>query len=173
MILHLLFDDKFGEYAVRQFSKPEMCSEFILVTHSKAPDCSHKYEGVKVVFEDQEGFQSLLHHLGEYKAIIFHGLFYPWQERVLLAVPENVKVAWAFWGGEIYGRKDIADNYLSASSKRLRRKQILKRLIKCKKVSNRYEVPFELLRRIDYCLTDIPEDFSFVKRYLSAISFLP
>ena len=60
MILHLLFDDKFGEYALRQFSGEEMCSEFVIVTHSCAPDCSHKYEGVKIAFEDQDGFQDLL-----------------------------------------------------------------------------------------------------------------
>lgn len=168
MILHLLFDDKFGEYALRQFSGEEMCSEFVIVTHSCAPDCSHKYEGVKIAFEDQDGFQDLLLRLGEYKAIVLHGLFYPWQERVLRAAPKNVKVAWAFWGGDIYGRNDIADKYLSLSSKRLRRKHDLKRFIKSRKAFHRYEIPFDLLKRIDYCLTDIPEDFSFVKEYLES-----
>jgi len=166
MILHLLFDDKFGEYAVRQFSEPGMYSEFVVVTHSDAPDCSQKYGGLKVVFEDQESFLHLLRRLGEYKAIVLHGLFYPWQERVLREVPKDVKVAWVFWGGDIYGRKDIADHYLSSSSKRLRFKQNLKRYIKCRKAFDQYEVPFELLKRIDFCLTDIPEDFVFVKKYL-------
>ena len=166
MILHLLFDDKFGEYAVRQFSEPEMRSEFIIVTHSDAPDCSHKFKGVNVVFEDQSSFLCLLQRLGEYKAIILHGLFYPWQEKVLRAVPAHVKVAWVFWGGEIYGRKDIADHYLSDSSRRLKWYQSLKRLLRHRKPFNRFEISIELLKRIDYCLTDIPEDFSFVKNYL-------
>jgi hypothetical protein len=168
MILHLLFDDKFGEYAVRQFSGSEMCSEFIVVTHSAAPDCSRKYKGVKIVFEDQIDFLILLQRLGEYKAIVFHGLFYPWQERVLRSVPKTVKVAWVFWGGDIYGRADIAHNYLSFTSKVLKWKQNLKRIAKGKKVFSRYEIPFELLKRIDYCLTDIPEDFIFVKGYLQS-----
>lgn len=166
MILHLLFDDKFGEYAIRQFSEPEMCSDFIVVTHSNAPDCSNKYKGSEIVFEDNDSFLNLLQRLGEYKAIVLHGLFYPWQERVLRSVPRTVKVAWVFWGGDIYGRHDIAENYLSTSSKRLRLKQTLKRFIKRKKAFGRYEVPLNLLRRIDYCLTDIPEDFAFVKKYL-------
>ncbi len=166
MILHLLFDDKFGEYAVRQFSEPEMCSEFILVSHSKAPVCPHKYEGVKIVFEDQEGFQNLLLHLGEYKAIILHGLFYPWQERVLRAVPASVKVAWVFWGGEIFGRSDIGLKFLSRASKQLLSIQILKRFLKGKSISHNYEIPFDLLKRIEYCLTDVPEDFAFAKEYL-------
>lgn len=168
MILHLLFDDKFGEYAVRQFSGDNMLSEFVIVTHSGAPDCSHKFERVNVIFEDKEDFQSLLHRLGEYNAIVLHGLFYPWQESVLRAVPEHVKVAWVFWGGDIYGRRDIADNYLSTSSKRLRQKQNIKRFIKGIKAPTKFEMPYDLLRRVDYCLTDIPEDFVFVKRYLDS-----
>lgn len=168
MILHLLFDDKFGEYAIRQFSEPEMCSDFIVVTHSNAPNCYNKYKGIEIVFEDDDSFLNLLQRLGEYKAIVLHGLFYPWQERVLRSVPKNVKVAWVFWGGDIYGRHDMADNYLSSSSKRLRRKQNLKRFIKRKKALDRYEVPLNLLQRIDYCLTDIPEDFALVKKYLQS-----
>ena len=168
MILHLLFDDKFGEYAIRQFSGEEMHSEFIIVTHSSAPDCSHKFDGVRVVLEDKADFLVLLQQLGEYKAIVLHGLFYPWQEKVLRAVPDYVKVAWVFWGGDIYGRKDIANNYLSSSSKRLKRIQCIKRFIKRRKTLDRFEMPFELMRRIDYCLTDIPEDFAFVKEYLDS-----
>ena len=168
MILHLLFDDKFGEYAIRQFSGEEMRSEFVLVTQSSAPDCHHKYEGVRVVLEDRAEFFDLLQRLGEYKAIVLHGLFFPWQERVLRAVPNHVKVAWVFWGGDIYGRKDIADNYLSAFSKRLKRIQSIKRFIKRRKAFDSFEMPFELLRRIDYCLTDVPEDFAFVKEYLDS-----
>ena len=168
MILHLLFDDKFGEYAIRQFSEKMMYSEFIIVSHSNAPDCSHKFEGVQVVLEDREEFQNLLQHLGDYKAIVLHGLFYPWQESVLRTVPNHVKVAWVFWGGDIYGRKDIAANYLSPSSQWLQRKQNIKRFIKGKKAPSKYEIPYELLQRIDYCLTDIPEDFAFVKEYLNS-----
>ena len=31
MILHLLTDEKFTDYAIKQFSAPEMLSEFVLV----------------------------------------------------------------------------------------------------------------------------------------------
>lgn len=166
VILHLLFEDKFGEYAIRQFSGEEMCSEFVLITNSSASGCHHQFEGVKAITEDSEGFHHLLNRLGDYKAIILHGLFYPWQERVLMAVPANVKVAWVFWGGDIYGRADFKDKYLSKSSKRLLLAQNIKRLIKGRHIPRGYEIPFELLKRIDYCLTDIQEDFALVKEYL-------
>lgn len=165
MILHLLFDDKFGEYAVKQFSGEEMCSEFIIVTHSGAPDCSHKFERVGVIMEDKEEFQSLLLGLSKYKAIVFHGLFFPWQERVLQAVPDSVKVAWVFWGGDIYGRSDFSRGALSFYSKCLIGIQNVRRFMRNRKKSFRYEIPFSYLQRIDYCLTDIPQDFNCVLNY--------
>lgn len=166
MILHLLFPDKFGEYAIRQFSAPEMHSEFVIVSNSFSIDTANSGKGTRVVHEDKPEFDSLLNNLSDYKAIVFHGLFFPWQERILRAVPKKVKVAWVFWGGDIYNRDDIRDNYLSSSSRWLLQKQSIKRILKKRRVSERYEIPYELMRRIDYCLTDIPEDYSFVKDYL-------
>ncbi len=118
------------------------------------------------MLEDKEEFQILLNQLGNYKAIILHGLFFPWQERVLRAVPKQVKVAWVFWGGDIYGRTDICGQFLSPRSKKLLLMQNIKRIVKGKRPGHKYEIPLDLLKRIDYCLTDIPEDFSFVKPYL-------
>ena len=168
MILHLLFDDIFGEYAVKQFSGEEMCSEFVTVVHSSSPVYSHKVEGVRVVAEDKEEFQILLQSLDGYKAIVFHGLFFPWQERVLQSVPDQVKVAWVFWGGDIYGRRELAPAYLSSSSRLLIRLHKWSRVLSNKKIKPSYEIPFSLLQRIDYCLTDVHEDFVFVKQYLNS-----
>lgn len=166
MILHLLFDDKFGEYALRQFSGESMCSEFVIVAHSNTPDCSYKYQGVRIVLEDKDEFKILLQHLGDYKAIILHGLFYPWQESVLRAVPDAVKVAWVFWGGDIYGRKDFWNGSLSFSSKCMIVIRNLKRFIRNRRNAFPYEIPFSCLQRIDYCLTDIPQDYVCVLNYL-------
>ena len=165
MILHLLFDNQFGEYAVRQFSGENMCSEFVIIAQTSVPVRSRKFEGVRVVWEDKEEFQVLLRRLGDYKAIVLHGLFYPWQERVLRAAPASVKVAWVFWGGDIYGRRDFWDGSLSFSSKFVLRIRDLLRSIRNRKRTIPYEVPFMCLQRIDYCLTDIPQDFECVLNY--------
>ena len=167
MILHLLFPDKFGEYAIRQFSEPEMHSEFVIVSSSSSVDTVDSNKGARVVYEDKAEFDSLLNSLAAYKAIVIHGLFFPWQERILRSIPRNVKVAWVFWGGDIYNRSDIRNNYLSSSSKRLLQKQSIKRIIKNRRIKEQYEIPYELMRRIDFCLTDITEDYCFVKDYLN------
>lgn len=166
MILHLLSFDKFGEYVIKQFSAPEMSSEFVVITQEECESETYVGSYVRQIAEPSPDFDNLLLELGNYKAIVLHGLFYPWQETVLRKVPSNVKVAWAFWGGDIYGRRDLRDRFLSCTSKRITLIQSLKRRIKRKKGTNKYEIPSDLLKRIDYCLTDIPEDFAFVKKYL-------
>lgn len=165
MILHLLFNDKFGEYAIRQFSESRMCSEFVIVTQGEASD-NTRFSSVRTVVEETKDFDLLLDSLEEYRAIILHGLFYPWQEKILRRVPDSVRVAWVFWGGDIYGRSEFKNRYLASSSIRLKNLQYIKRWIKGRRSQPKYEIPFNLLKRIDYCLTDIPEDFRFVKDYL-------
>lgn len=168
MILHLLFEDKFGEYAIKQFSGEDMCSEFIVVSFGKGRSTSTYSGKVRIILNDSAEFNELLCCLGKYRAIVFHGLFHPWQERILRAVPSKVKVAWVFWGGDIYGRRDVVTRFLSMSSKLLvwfhRRSRVLLRI----KIKPAYEIPSSLLQRIDYCLTDVHEDYEFVKRYLKS-----
>lgn len=166
MILHLFHNDKFDEYAIKQFSGEEMCSEFVVVTHSETPNRSDLAECVKKVFWDKKDFKDLLCRLGDYNAIVLHGLFFPWQEIVLQAVPDNVKVAWVFWGGDLYGRKDIGNFYLSNSSKALLLTHNIKRILKGRQIPHNYEIPYNLLQKIDYCLTDISEDFAIAQKYL-------
>lgn len=166
MILHLLTDEKFTDYVLKQFSEPEMCSDFVLVSYNSHLVYATPQPNMRVIRPNSKDFQILLNHLNDYNAVVLHGLFFPWQGQVLRVVPATVKVAWVFWGGDIYGRKDIFADYLSSSSKTLLFIQQLKRRLKCKKTQPRYEVPFELLKRIDFCLTDVPEDFEFVKGYL-------
>lgn len=168
MILHLLFEDKFGEYAVKQFSDEEMCSEFIVVSFKENSPFALSSDNVKTIRDGSVEFKELLSGLGRYKAIVLHGLFHPWQEKVLRTVPPEVKVAWVFWGGEIYGRKELNSRYLSSSSRLLIGLQRLSKDFSREKVKPSYEIPFSLLQRIDFCLTDIHEDYVFVKQFLKS-----
>lgn len=166
MILHLLFVDKFGEYAIKQFSGFAMHSEFVIVTNKWETLPEQSYENIRQIKANSKEFDELLDRLKDYNAIIIHGLFHPWQAKVLKSVPSDVKVAWVFWGADLYGREDIKNNYLSLSSKHLIRMHKFKYFITQKRVKNNYEIPYELLNRIDYCLTDIHEDYTFAKEYI-------
>ena len=163
MILHLLFDDIFGEYAILQFSGREWFSEFVVINNSLK--FIHISENIRVIKPGSEEFEQLKSNIGKYDAVVFHGLFYPWQESLMRVIPDHVKVAWVFWGGEIYGRKDLTRQFLTPLSKAILDIHSLKKKIQNRNTSCGYEFPFDLFRRIDYCLTDVPEDYSFVRSY--------
>ena len=173
MILHLLIysegtERQFAAYVLKQFSAPEMCSHFVIMSSIKSIDDYKENHNVKVVNPcNQVEMELFVNTLPDYSAIIFHGLFEPWCETVLLRVPERVKVAWVFWGGEIYGRRDLADSYLGPWTKRVFRVRNLLKGIKKKSLCS-FELPKDLYQRVDYCLTDMEEEFKFAQDYLNA-----
>lgn len=166
MILHFITDDKFADYAIDQFSESIFHSVFVLITDSETVRFVSRLGSIEIIKPSSHRFFDLLQGLGRYNAIILHGLFWPWEEDVLKMVPTHVKVAWVFWGGDIYGRKDNYGKFLSNRSKCLLGIQRFKNRIRKVKQPSRYEIPFDLLKRIDYCLTDIPGDFAYAKQYL-------
>lgn len=165
MILHFLSDDKFADYTILQFSG-DCSSEFVLIQNSSSVKYIQQFDKVRCVAFPTVDFEALLSSLGKYKAIVFHGLFWPWQEVIIRHVPDNVKVAWSFWGGDIYGRSDLKKLFLAPKTKTLFKFQEIKRFLRNRKKGFPYELPKGLFNRIDYCLTDISEDMDFARNYL-------
>lgn len=168
MILHFLSDDKFSDYVINQFSGPEMCSEFVLVSESDTTKHFQNLDKTKRVNPCSDGEMNyLISMLNNYSAIVLHGLFFPWCETILRNVPDNVKVAWVFWGGEIYGRKDLKYSFLLPRTKAVSLAKDFKDWL-CGKKNNIYELPKELFHRVDYCLTDMQEEFEFARQYINS-----
>lgn len=165
MILHLIVESQFTDYVINQFSAPEMHSEVVIIHAENYIKHDFQKDKVRVVVPYSEDFNNLISSFGDYSALVIHGLFHPWCEFVLRHVPEKVKIAWVFWGGEVYSRKDLRASFLSSRSKRLLRLHQWMQRLKHKKPIPHFELPKELFQRIDYCLTDIHEDYEFVKSY--------
>lgn len=168
MILHILSDEKFTEYALAQFSEQGMDSCFVVLTYSSHLEYTTPNSAMRVIRPYSKEFQVLLESFKDYKAIVLHGLFWRWDTDVLNSVPDSVKVAWVLWGGDLYGRVELRENYLSPLSKHLRFIHRLGHMLKRGRRDDHYEVPYHLLKRIDYCMTDIPEDFAFAQKYLES-----
>lgn len=163
MILHLLTDEKFTDYAIKQFSAPEMKSEFVLVPSNNAMEMVKLADKCTIVRQNSPDFDVLINRLDQYTGIIFHGMFWGrWQTPILQKVPKNVKVAWAFWGGEIYSRAEQYDLFLAPITKALN--NIHKRYKHIKEDTST-EIPISLFKRIDYCLTDMQEEYEYAKQY--------
>ncbi len=162
MILHLLTDDKFADYAIKQFSAPEMQSEFVLVPSNNAMELVKQIDRCAIIKPFSPEFDALLNQLDQYTGIILHGLFWgQWQTPILERVPKNVKVAWMFWGGDIYSRHEFNNLFLAPITRFANWLHERKRNIK---VSTAWEIPLSLFNRIDYCLTDAHEEYMLGKK---------
>ena len=167
-ILHIVTDEKFTDYAIRQFSAPEMCSEFVLIPSNGMMSEVKLINQCVVVLQGSEEFQTLLASLKNYCAIVLHGMFWPsWQIPLLKAVPDGVKVAWVFWGGELYGQPDVAEGFLTPIDKRINTIHNLWKKFKNQHVGGTATVPKEYYKRVDYCLTALPIEYEFAKKYLN------
>ena len=163
MILHLLIDDKFSDYSVKQFASSEMKSDFVLVSPTRKMVHFHHIDIAMIINPyDEDEMSQLLANIINYKAVIFHGLFDRWQEILLKKIDNKIKVAWVFWGGEIYGQTDLKYTFLNKKTKAI---CWLHDTIKKAKIP--YIFPKKSLYRVDYCLTSEKEEFEFAKNYLN------
>lgn len=165
MILHLLFDSQFADYVIDIFSSKEMKSDFVLISNTKKMFHFKKIDDVRIInSDDKSELNQLSLDLSNYKSIIFHGLFYPWQEWLINKCPNSVNKAWVCWGAEIYSQKDVKLSFLKRIS------QTIYKLYLTTHYSNNNESAFPkyLLSKIDYCITNLYPEYEYVKSYIGS-----
>lgn len=168
MILHFLTDDKFADYAIKQFSSPEMQSEFVCLNTEGALDLVKMRDSARVFRPYSREFASFLDdNLGKYTAIVLHGMHWGrWQKEIIRRTPKDVKIAWVLWGGDVYGRHDIAGSFIAPKTKFLCWvRKLNHRLFEPNKRESDWELPYELFRRVDYCLTSQDEEYNYAANY--------
>ncbi len=163
MVLFLLTDDKFTDYAIKQFSAPEMESDIVLIPSNGLMNLVKQIDKCTIIRQQSPEFKDLLNRLDQYTGILFHGLFWgQWQTLVLQRVPKHVKVAWYIWGGEIYSRTDMEERFLAPQTKFIYRMHELR---KKSLIDTSWQISFDLFKRVDYCLTSMREESDFAKQY--------
>lgn len=160
MILHIISDDKFTDYVIEQFSDPRMKSEIVCIA-TEPLKYSKNGDKISVIPFESSEFEKLVSRLGDYSAIVLHGLFWPYDEVFLRNVPKETKVAWMFWGGEIYSRNELENTYLAPITR------FLYWLHSLKYKKTRWQLPIELYNKVNYCLTGIGEEYEYAKSYLA------
>ena len=170
MILHFLTDDFFADYAITQFRDTN--SQFVCIDTAGKMDMVKLREDIHVIHRKSPELIQLIENIEKYDAIILHGMHWgEWQSEILRKVPEKVKVAWVLWGGDIYGRHDVKDNFLAPITHLINqiRNQYRETILhKSMKGSIAWEIPLALYQRVDYCLTSQQEQFDYVKKFTGA-----
>lgn len=161
MVLHVLSDDKFTNYVINQFSDSSMKSELIIVSSGGGQNIIER-PNVRIISYPSVEFSTLLNNLGEYNGIVLHGLFWEYMQDIIKYTPTNVKIAWYFWGGEIYSHEKIMLSFLAPITKFLYKLHSYKK----NEVSIRkWQLPLHLYKRVNYCLTAELEEYKFAKEY--------
>ena len=163
MVLHILSDDKFTDYVINQFKDEEMQSEMVVIP-SGAGHFFTKCDKVSIIRYPSREFTELLNKLHNYSGVVLHGMFWPYCEQIIKATPSSVKLAWYFWGGELYARKDVICSFLSPITKLLYYLHFIKKGQTYKK-SFLWQLPLELYKRLDYCITSEYEEYEYAKKY--------
>ena len=166
MILHFLTNEQFADYAIAQFSAPEMESEFVLIPSNHENWNIKLIDRCKIVERFSPEYNALLDRLDQYSAIFFHGLFWGvWQKPILERVPKSLKVAWYFWGGEIYSRHELDDYFLAPITRKVYN---LRHIIKRTQPKTYWEIPLSLYGKINYCLTSMREECDYARQFTNA-----
>lgn len=165
-ILHILADDKFSDYAIEQFEQMSVPSDFVLIVTGEEEALVKHRAKTSIMRRGDATYNMLLENIANYEAIIMHGLFWKYDYDILTRISDTTKVAWVNWGGEIYGRKDVYYDFLSLRSRVMESLHSWKSLFKRNHFDPHYELPIDVFRRVNYCMTDEKEEFEYAQRYL-------
>lgn len=165
MLLHLLTDEKFTDYAIEQFAGNEFNSKFILIPSNGLMHIVKNINKIEIINQNSIEYYGLIKSLDKYNAIIFHGMHWgAWESPLLANISKNIKVAWVFWGGDLYGRSDVNIKNLAPLTKFVVR---IREFAKKSTNNISWEIPRELFKRVDYCLSDELEEYNFAKGILN------
>lgn len=166
-ILHILADEKFTDDAIKQFDSLSIPSDYALIVTEGEEALVKLRAKTTIMRRGDKAYNKMLDSLSNYQAIILHGLFWRYDYDILARIPSTTKVAWINWGGEIYGRKEVYNDFLSPASRIAETIHNWKaRITRNSKFNPHYELPLEVFRRVDYCLTDEYEEYEYAKKYL-------
>lgn len=165
MVLHILSDDKFTDYAINQFMGDDMQSEMVVIP-SGAGHSFTKCEKVSIVKYPSQEFTRLVNNLHNYSGIVLHGLFWPYMGEIIRKSPDTLKIAWYFWGAEIYSRPDLMNSFIAPLTKLLFRIHNWKNKTNINNIQ--WHLPIDLFKRIDFSLTSMYEEFKYAKEYIDS-----
>lgn len=165
MVLHILSDDKFTDYVINQFKGEDMQSEMVVIP-SGAGHPFTKCDKVSVVKYPSLEFTELVSNLHKYSGIVLHGLFWPYMGEIIKKSPNTLKIAWYFWGAEIYSRPDLMYTFIAPITKFLFRAHNWKKKTTINNIQ--WQLPIDLFKRIDFCLTSMLEEFEYAKKYIDS-----
>jgi len=178
MILHILDDEKFLSKAIKLFEDTFPGQNVFLVGIDpswKEGNYSPKLNNSGVIYvtiNTRQYFKIFKSKAKDADLLFFHNLYKGYKLRLGPYLRVKNKIAWYFWGAELYGLNPKAQNLMSMTASAQKehlsfilyvRKQILANL---KRRYFWYLFKRILRNKVDYILTNITEDIDLLNRYV-------
>lgn len=171
MILHLVSDEKFIDYAIKMFGEvAPLQNVFLAVVPCQGYQFRYikQIEKLNTVIDSDAGVTDFVNKSTQYDAIMFHSLFPEFFCNVLDKIDnDTTKIAWMFWGGEFYEHPSVGMNYQGQLTYSSYQRSIFVRkyLANLKNVLVKKKIPDYVnnIGKITHIITPFPEDYKVVR----------
>lgn len=178
MILHIVDDEKFLLQTITLFESTFARNNLFLVGTTRDSetfnDRSHLANLTQITFkriETNSYLKEVSLRSKEASLIIFHNLYKEYKLKLIKNLDGSLKLAWVFWGAELYGLNPEIDNLLPLTYKAYYQNLQLKTYLKKKFFSPLKKLYYwQLLKshlktKLDYTLSSIDEDIDLLNTY--------
>ncbi|WP_296315252.1 TDP-N-acetylfucosamine:lipid II N-acetylfucosaminyltransferase [Winogradskyella sp. UBA3174] len=183
MVLHFVIDEKVTDQIIENFSSVDKDCYFLIFTSSEEGEYNYISKRAKNVMrfnsqkEDINGVMETLK-----PSVVFIHAFHIEFAYAILKIKAKIKIAWYAWGFDVYGLPRIkpstygplTNKYLLNNNVNLRFGRLIlkygllrKTFFFLKKEEDRYTIIFKALRKVNYFVSYIEEDFSRFSKYYS------
>lgn len=102
MILHLVPDEKFIDFAFNEFEKVISGNKFLVITDSDSGDFKYiKSKNIEKVSAEKIKSKAFISSLQDYEFVVLHYLD-KLKTELVLSAPKGVKFVWLGWGADFY-----------------------------------------------------------------------
>lgn len=153
--IHLVNDEKFIDFAIREFSEAEPDRHIFLIVGKK-----QKLKYIKspfVVFIDPRVFWHIMPAMKWWmNSIFFHSLSSRYYKNLIPRIPETIPIIWMSWGFDLIEVFDDAKNYLKTQTLEIAPEKIIQNESETKK----------------FLINDLPPEFFKNKKMVERIDFI-
>lgn len=183
MILHLVCDEKFIDYAISLFGKAApLQNEFLAVIPHQGYQFKYikQSEKLNTIVDSEIGVNDLINKSTQYDAIVFHSLFLDFFHKVIRKInTDSTKLVWVLWGGEFYESPDIKMDYqgkltYAAYNKSIFVRRTLSKVLSVIRGKNTYHYNIiESARKMSYIVTPFFEEYqNIIKKWRISAQWL-
>ena len=178
MIVHIVDDEKFLNKTIEIFESIFPNQNYFLVGVEEGEGSYNKKEelikltSIEFVEINRKDYYEKFHHnVDQNTLVIFHNLYKTYKLKLIANIQAKIKIAWYFWGAELYGLNPKINNLLPLTQRVYFKNLPFWTYIK-KKVFSQLKKQYywdlfkkALKDKVDYTITNVTEDIDLLDEF--------